>query len=968
MTLSWLSIGISLVHHVGWTLVHFVWQATFIALLASFLRRCLYRASARVRYLTLCVMLIAMAASPVVTFSRLPPITAAMTQSERMMTVAPQASSRSEVDDPLNVPGADFDVKPVGDAAIGFDPLLDPRVQSPKVGSNTSAKKASWSEECRQILEPFLPWLVAGWITGVLFLSLRLLIGWRLVQRLRRQAIRSVGGGWQERLKVLADRLCVRLPVTLFESELVEVPTVIGWLQPTILLPVSFMTGLTIEQVESVLAHELAHVRRHDYLVNLIQTSVEVLLFYHPAVWWLSKNIREERELCCDDIAVTVCGSRMVYATALATIEEFRSSNSRHSSELAMASDGGSLLYRIRRLALPKPNEAEWFPWFSVSLTLVAVFVAIGLTGFASSPQLRNMDSKISPQLPAEQNDVTAAGSAEANAQAAQETGIHNDALLMRIDSVIEAGRRRTLTANRHSPWQIFQGLFAFQRDFQLSLEGRPVNALEWIANSQPTFDHEPWISKTQSGARFHQYTRPYAFQGHPGQFLSILAEADVPREFMFATSGGPVTLEDVIRDTQKEVNTREELTWVLWGLQHYLPLDARWTSQSHDEWSLEKLVEIEASAPVNGAPNGGNDRLIALTRARDKAIQSGRPLIGGWARADERIKRHLDLARQLQNADGSLSSRFYEIESLATVSTQRMATTGLTLDFLAIALPDQRLSESWVERSVNSLLDEFDKAQHQQLPVETLYRSLHALMSYRDRLSRKKLIDKSIAQAGDTSPAADPASMGLQLRITPLQGSTDDNSPELKNTTTTFAKSDELTFAIELKNVSDRPLTVLGVRYGESYANAAGKLNAEFFAPYLFKFEFLDAAGKPIPRASRTPERDMMILSGASAHELAPKASFVEVLRPGRFRAPLDYQLPPGDYRLRVKYQGPSKETVDSIKKHWPDHPQGNAWRGEVTSNEVAFSISRAPENVKPVDLVWGKVAFKSFIIYFIV
>ena len=104
----------------------------------------------------------------------------------------------------------------------------------------------------------------------------------------------------------------------------VDVPTVIGWLKPVVLLPASALAGLSPNQVEAILAHELAHIRRHDYLVNLLQTLVETLLFYHPAVWWLSRRIRAERENCCDDLAVSLCGDPVAYAAALAELEDLR--------------------------------------------------------------------------------------------------------------------------------------------------------------------------------------------------------------------------------------------------------------------------------------------------------------------------------------------------------------------------------------------------------------------------------------------------------------------------------------------------------------------------------------------------------------------------------------------------------------------------------------------------------------------
>jgi beta-lactamase regulating signal transducer with metallopeptidase domain len=198
-----------------------------------------------------------------------------------------------------------------------------------------------------EFLEQAIPWLVAAWVIGVALCSIRLTQGcWRL-NALKKNGIEPLDSGWNEMLNDLKWRLNISRPVQLFKSALVEVPTVVGWLRPVILLPASSLTGLTPSQLEAILAHELAHVVRHDYLVNVFQNVVETLMFYHPAVWWISRCIREEREHCCDDLAVQLCGDRVVYASALATMEELRW----QVPQLALAATGGSLLNRIRRLA-----------------------------------------------------------------------------------------------------------------------------------------------------------------------------------------------------------------------------------------------------------------------------------------------------------------------------------------------------------------------------------------------------------------------------------------------------------------------------------------------------------------------------------------------------------------------------------------------------------------------------------------
>jgi TonB family protein len=145
----------------------------------------------------------------------------------------------------------------------------------------------------------------------------------------------------------------VRRRVRVLLSVMSDSPSVVGWLRPVILLPAATLAGLTPLQLEAILAHEIGHIRRHDYLVNILQMVVETMLFYHPAVWWTSKRIRLERELCCDDLAVQFSGNALRYARALTTLEKLRL----RTPAIAMASTGGPLLYRIQRLVGVAPKE-----------------------------------------------------------------------------------------------------------------------------------------------------------------------------------------------------------------------------------------------------------------------------------------------------------------------------------------------------------------------------------------------------------------------------------------------------------------------------------------------------------------------------------------------------------------------------------------------------------------------------------
>jgi beta-lactamase regulating signal transducer with metallopeptidase domain len=247
--------------------------------------------------------------------------------------------------------------------------------------------------------DPWLPVLLGVWVVGVAILTLRLLTGWIWVQRVKSHGTEDAPDDWQQMTSRLARRLHISRPIRLLQSAAVEVPTVIGWLRPVVLLPVSALAGLAPHQLEAILAHELAHIRRHDYLVNLLQTLVETLLFYHPAVWWLSRRIRIERENCCDDVAVSLCGDPYTYARALANLEALRGDR----THLALAANGGSLLHRVRRL-LGAPSHAGRGPgWLaaSVAVVLLALIAAGAIRNNAFGSERSIEERAVLPAAPA---------------------------------------------------------------------------------------------------------------------------------------------------------------------------------------------------------------------------------------------------------------------------------------------------------------------------------------------------------------------------------------------------------------------------------------------------------------------------------------------------------------------------------------------------------------------------------------
>jgi GWxTD domain-containing protein len=235
-------------------------------------------------------------------------------------------------------------------------------------------------------LAALLPWIAPFWAAGVLFFQLRSLGGWIAARRLRFAGVCHAPGEWQQRLDGLAARLRVSKPAALLESCLADVPVVIGYARPVILMPLGLLAGLPAAQVEAILIHELAHIRRQDYLVNLMQTFVEGLLFYHPAVWWISGVIRAERENCCDDLAVAATGDARQYAAALAALEQNRWA----AHEPALAATGGSLVRRIRRLLQqPERPRSAWTLAISAGLLVVGAGIALASWQTPPAPKLQ---------------------------------------------------------------------------------------------------------------------------------------------------------------------------------------------------------------------------------------------------------------------------------------------------------------------------------------------------------------------------------------------------------------------------------------------------------------------------------------------------------------------------------------------------------------------------------------------------
>jgi beta-lactamase regulating signal transducer with metallopeptidase domain len=282
--------------------------------------------------------------------------------------------------------------------ALPYDQGLsgaEPPASSVRAAQSQQAASASWSAQLQDAIHPVLPWAILVWLAGVIVMSVWHFGGWVQVRGMRRLDTRPARADVQDTFDRLVDRLGIRRSVRLLESMRVGVPVVIGWLRPLVLLPIGAVTGLTRGQLEAILVHELAHVRRWDCLVQVLQAIMETLLFYHPGVWWVSRRIREESEQCCDDLAVGLCPDRRGYAHALAKVAELGSVGK---PAFAVAATGGKLLPRIKRiLGAERSGSLSSGRCLSGALALVTI-IAIGLAvgvACSSGPESR-ADGEIS--------------------------------------------------------------------------------------------------------------------------------------------------------------------------------------------------------------------------------------------------------------------------------------------------------------------------------------------------------------------------------------------------------------------------------------------------------------------------------------------------------------------------------------------------------------------------------------------
>jgi bla regulator protein blaR1 len=295
----------------GWTLLNSVWQGAIAVVLVIFFLRILPLRFSKVRYAIACAGLALLFLANVATFVIL--------QTERK----------------------------IESAEVSYFFTTTSATQATAEVENSRSWVMNSLTSALQLIDSNMSLILIAWSFGSLAFSLRLAGGWWFISKLRSGSTK-LDNHWHEELQSLAKKLGINKVVQLAESTRVTTPMVLGFFKPLILIPSGMLSGLTTAEIETIFLHELAHIRRHDYIINIAQAFIETIFFFNPFVWIISNIVRREREYCCDDEVISIHGSSLTYAHALAQLEEWKLTKSTFA--LALAANKNQLLNRIKRI------------------------------------------------------------------------------------------------------------------------------------------------------------------------------------------------------------------------------------------------------------------------------------------------------------------------------------------------------------------------------------------------------------------------------------------------------------------------------------------------------------------------------------------------------------------------------------------------------------------------------------------
>ncbi|MBI2825460.1 MAG: ADP-ribosylation factor-directed GTPase activating protein isoform b [Planctomycetia bacterium] len=331
---------------------------------------------------------------------------------------------------------------------------------------------------------------------------------------------------------------------------------------------------------------------------------------------------------------------------------------------------------------------------------------------------------------------------------------IDSDELRGRIDQAIDVCRRRHLVAESNAAWQVVHGILAFGPDLQLDVQGKPTSALKYLQDGGRL---SGWnLVPGDKGLEAILEAGSKSGQGHEDQWLGYMSLCGLKDDTPFLVAGRKYTIRDLVTQAQWDIYDGMEATWSLMGFTAYLPRDVKWTAKNGAEWTIERVVAMEATQDLTTSACGGTHRLTALTVALKRHVDAGGQLTGGWKTAHDVIygtdvtPGAIGMARMFQQPDGSFSSNYFDAQRPASTADvgQRLGTTGHTLEFLALALPEQELRSQWMIKAVVALCDMVEETQPYELECGGLYHAARGLEIYRERRFGSAPAEKATATA----------------------------------------------------------------------------------------------------------------------------------------------------------------------------------------------------------------------------
>ncbi|MBN1117738.1 MAG: M56 family metallopeptidase [Bacteroidales bacterium] len=364
-----------IIEAIGWTLFHSLWQGALIAILLISILFVFQKTSANTRYALAFAALFSALLWASGTFYSSYKYAKEKQQIKQAILQSPKQITRI------------------------FNETLSNQSLQTDGKSKTGIKKI----EFRAFMQRNFPLVFILWLAGVFVFFLRMSGGMLQIHKLRKTQTMSVDSFWLQKVNNYCNKIGINKKIEALQSSLAKAPMVIGHIKPVILFPVSIFTGLSVNEIEAVIAHELAHIKRHDYLLNIIQSMIEIIFFFHPGIWLISRIIRDEREHSCDDLAVRLTGDKLTYMKALASSEELILKNKYYYS-VAFPGKEGSLLHRIKRINninTMKKNVTEGF------LAASIIFISLILLSFTFDSQNLKRYAPETQEFPDPSNKTT---------------------------------------------------------------------------------------------------------------------------------------------------------------------------------------------------------------------------------------------------------------------------------------------------------------------------------------------------------------------------------------------------------------------------------------------------------------------------------------------------------------------------------------------------------------------------------